>query len=71
MDRNIHPIKRDESIARKNAIASLLDAKKEERKNKMYHWRRGSLVVSRNSEERLRETVKELGYEWSEGRVGD
>ena len=54
------------------AVQNLAHAKAEEMQQKrMYRWTRGSLVVSRNSEEGLRETVKELGYEWNEGRFGD
>jgi hypothetical protein len=63
---------RDASLAREIAIKHLAKAKREEQQQeKMYRWRRGSLIVARNTESGLRETVKALGYEWSEGRFGD
>lgn len=59
-------------LARETALHHLDKAKKEEQQQKkMYRWRRGSLIVARNTESGLRETVKALGYEWSEGRFGD
>ena len=59
-------------LARETALRHLDKAKKEEQQQKkMYRWRRGSLIVARNTESGLRETVKALGYEWSEGRFGD
>lgn len=59
-------------LARETALQHLGKAKREEQQQeKMYRWRRGSLIVARNTESGLRETVKALGYEWSEGRFGD
>lgn len=68
----INTLDRDATLAREAAILHLEKVKKEERQQKkMYRWRRGSLIVARNTESGLRETVKALGYEWSEGRFGD
>ena len=68
----INTLDRDATLAREAAILHLEKVKKEEHgQKKMYRWRRGSLIVARNTESGLRETVKALGYEWSEGRFGD
>lgn len=68
----IDSLNKDAYLSREIAIKHLDKAKKEEQQQKkMYRWRRGSLIVARNTESGLRETVKALGYEWSEGRFGD
>ena len=72
MEDYIQKLNNDASVVYRIAVQNLAHAKAEEMQQKrMYRWTRGSLVVSRNSEEGLRETVKELGYEWNEGRFGD
>ena len=57
--------------ARQNALRGLAAVKQHESTlETIYHWQRGSLIVTNATEEALRYTVNKIGYEWSEGRFG-
>ncbi len=43
--------------------------KKKEREKKRYTWTRKDLIVSHSNMDRLKEMVKDLGYEWKEGKI--
>jgi hypothetical protein len=70
-DINTTPINTDSKTARQNALRGLAAVKQHESTlETIYHWQRGSLIVTNATEEALRYTVNKLGYEWSEGRFG-
>ncbi len=63
----VSTVRQDVIEALEKAQMALENMKELEAKSKMYSWRYRDLVISYNSEERLRRAVEDLGYEWSKG----
>lgn len=59
--------------ALEKAQRALEKAKKEESSHKMYVWTRckGGLSIHWNTKEGLEKAVKESGYDWNEGTLGE
>lgn len=63
----VSTVRQDVMEALEKAQVALEEMKVIEAKTKMCSWRYKDLVISYNSEERLRKAVEDLGYEWSKG----